>query len=66
MVNIYDTETDADNKWRNCIAERLQISFDHIAIVNKRAIDFFNQDMRVEVFSSLFPEENAATEVLPS
>jgi hypothetical protein len=66
LVNIYDTEAGADDKWKNCIADRLQIPEGHISVVNKKAVDFFSQDMHVDFFSSLFPDESDEAEVLPS
>jgi len=66
LVNIYDPSDANGEKMKATVAEKLQMSADRITILNKKAIEFFNTDMNVGYFASLFPEESEEAEVLPS
>jgi hypothetical protein len=66
LVNFYDTQDADGEKMRAMVADKLQIHPDRITILNKKAIEFFNNEMNVGYFASLFPEESEEAEVLPA
>lgn len=65
LVNIYDQEDVEGAKIKKMIAEKLQIRADQIKIVNCTTKEFFNNNLNIDYFSSLFPEENVDEEILP-
>jgi hypothetical protein len=64
LVNIYDSEDPNGDKIKQTISERIQISKDQITIQNAFAKDFFTDNLNMDYFSSLFPEEDIE-EILP-
>jgi hypothetical protein len=65
LVNIFDSEGVDGEKTRHSIAGKLQISPVQVTVVNARALDFFTNNLNVEYFSSLFPEQSDEAGVLP-
>ena len=64
LVNIHEHGDIDGQKAKRTIAEKLQINERQIEIKNCPAKDFFNNNLNVDYFSSLFPDEDSE-EVLP-
>ncbi len=67
LINCYNTlQSFTDEKYKEEIGKRLGIvDINDIHIFNKPAKDFFNEDLNIETFSSLFPDSSEEVEVLP-
>ena len=61
VVNVMDTFKD-DEVIKREISEKLFINIEQIKIFNKKAKDFYMQDLKLENFNGLFPDD---TENLP-
>lgn len=66
LVNILAKEPNAEEKWKSTIAQKLQIDETRIVIVNKHAKEFFETNLNVDYFSSLFPAEEIDDTPLPA
>lgn len=58
LINIYDPAPLADDKWVEFVSKKLQLNAERFTIRNKHAKDFFNEELNVEYFSTLFPNED--------
>lgn len=67
MINCYNREESFTmEQYKEDICRRLGITDNNaIHIYNKPARDFFNEDLNVDTFSSLFPDSSDEAEVLP-
>lgn len=63
VVNVFDSWK-TDDEIKNELSERLKISIDQIIIHNKKAVEFFTNDLKLENFANLF--EDDAVDSLPS
>lgn len=66
LVNVFDSNDIDGSVSKASIAEKLQIDANRVTVINARASDFFNSNLNVDYFSSLFPDEVEEKEVLPS
>lgn len=57
VVNIFDS-TRKDEDIIKEISERLLIDIEQISVFNKKAKDFYTDDLKLETFSKLFPEND--------
>lgn len=55
VINVFEPNKD-EQRIKKDIADKLKIQESQIIIFNKKAIDFFNEDVKLDKFSSLFPE----------
>ncbi len=67
MINCYNNiQSFTEDKYKEEIGKRLGIAnINDIHIFNKPAKDFFNEDLNIEIFSSLFQDSSEEVEVLP-
>lgn len=66
LINCYYTEASfKENEYKLEISKRLEIEPEHIHLLNKRAKDFFNENLNVDFFASLFPDSSEEAGVLP-
>ncbi|MGN6713905.1 SIR2 family protein [Anaerocolumna jejuensis] len=67
LVNCYNPDPSFDDaKYQTELARRLSISDKNsIHVLNKKAIDFFNNDLNIDFFASLFPGTTEEISVLP-
>ncbi|MGC4036045.1 MAG: SIR2 family protein [Chitinophagaceae bacterium] len=67
LVNcFYPEESFKETDYKAELEQRLGISDNaSIRIINKKAKDFFNQDLNIDFFASLFPDGSAEVSVLP-
>jgi hypothetical protein len=56
VVNIYEPKKD-DEQLKNDISLKLNIAKEQITLVNKKANEFFNEDLKLSELSKLFPED---------
>lgn len=56
VVNVFENKKD-DSVLKKEIAEILKISESQIIIYNKKAVEFFNEDLKLKNFENMFDEE---------
>lgn len=56
LINIWD-ESIEDNQFKKEIAEKLKGEEEQILLFNKKAEDFFNEDLKMETLTSLFKDD---------
>ncbi len=62
LINVFDKDDENGEKAKTSISERLQIDKNRITVINSTAKDFFNENLNVDYFSSLFPDEGTYDE----
>lgn len=67
LINCYYSGNSfKEDEYKNDIALRLGInSSTNIHVLNKKAKDFFCEDLNIDFFASLFPESNEEVDILP-
>lgn len=63
LVNVYESKD--DNELVNMLVDKLGIAVENVAIVNGPAKDFFNLNLNIDYFSSIFPDEDSDMDILP-
>jgi hypothetical protein len=54
VINVFEDKS-SEGEIKDRISNKLKIQPDQIEIFNKRAIEFFSEDMKLDKFASLFP-----------
>lgn len=57
IVNIYSTATDEQEAFEKRIINKIGVREENLRVENKTAKDFFNQNLNIEYFSTLFKQE---------
>lgn len=65
LINCYFPDPFDENIYKLQISKRLEVDSDHIHILNKKAKYFFNDDLNINFFASLFPDSNEEADILP-
>lgn len=64
LVNVYEPAKSEEDIQREII-DKLGVNSDNLTVINAQAIEFFNNHLSLDYFSSIFPEQDSEIDVLP-
>lgn len=64
LINVYENDRQVDEIKKE-LEKKLGIAKENITIINDKALNFFNNNLNLDYFSSIFPEQDSEMDILP-